>query len=137
VTVDGKCISAIGRGLTVLIGVGNEDTDQDAKWLAEKTVNLRIFPDMDDKMNLSLRDIGGELLAVSQFTLYGDCRKGRRPGFDQAALPALAKQLYEVFIDSVRVSGVSVACGQFQSHMLVSLENDGPVTLLLDSKRSF
>jgi D-tyrosyl-tRNA(Tyr) deacylase len=137
VSVDGKEISAIGPGLTALIGVGSDDTDQDAKYLAEKMVHLRIFPDQNGKMNLSLLDIGGELMAISQFTLYGDCRKGRRPGFDQAAQPEEAKRLYEVFVDLVRAYGVAVACGQFQAHMLVSLENDGPVTMLLDSKRIF
>lgn len=137
VTVDGQLIAAIGPGLTVLIGVGGDDSEQDARYLAEKIVHLRIFPDANGKMNRSLLDIGGELLAVSQFTLYGDCRKGRRPGFDQAAPPEAARRLYEVFADSVRACGIVVACGQFQAHMLVSLENDGPVTLLLDSKRIF
>jgi D-tyrosyl-tRNA(Tyr) deacylase len=130
-------VSTIGPGLTALVGVGSDDTEQDAKYLAEKIVHLRIFPDQDGKMNLSLLDIGGELMAVSQFTLYGDCRKGRRPGFDQAAPPEAAKRLYELFVDSVRACGVSVACGQFQAHMLIRLENDGPVTMLLDSKRMF
>lgn len=137
VSVDGEMISVIGHGLTALLGVGNEDTEQDAKYLAEKIVHLRIFPDADGKMNLSLKDVGGELMAISQFTLYGDCRKGRRPGFDQAASPEEAKRLYEVFVNFVRSCGVTVACGQFQAHMLVSLENDGPVTMLLDSKRTF
>lgn len=137
VSVDGKEISAIGPGLTVLIGVGNEDTQQDAKFLAEKIVHLRIFPDQQGKMNRSLLDCGGELMAVSQFTLYGDCRKGRRPGFDQAAPPETAKLLYEVFVEAVRSYGITVACGQFQAHMVVSLENDGPVTMLIDSKRTF
>lgn len=137
VTVDGQIISAIGPGLTALIGVGAEDTEQDARYLAEKIVHLRIFSDSDDKMNLSLVDIRGELMAVSQFTLYGDCRKGRRPGFDQAAPPVEAKRLYEVFVEAAKTYGVSVACGQFQADMLVSLDNDGPVTFILDSKRVF
>ena len=137
VTVDGQIISASGHGLTILLGVGCKDSEQDARYLAEKIVHLRIFSDADGKMNLSLLDTGGELMAVSQFTLYGDCRKGRRPGFDQAAPPSEAKRLYEVFVESVRTYGVSVACGQFQAHMLVSLENDGPVTILLDSTRLF
>jgi D-tyrosyl-tRNA(Tyr) deacylase len=137
VAVDGKTISAVGPGLTVLIGVGSDDTEQDAKYLAEKITHLRIFTDQNYKMNLSLLDTGGELLAVSQFTLFGDCRKGRRPGFDQAAAPDQAKRLYELFVEAVTAYGVAVACGQFQAHMLVSLENDGPVTILLDSKRIF
>ena len=137
VSVDGKPLSEIGPGLTVLLGVGADDTEQDAKYLAEKISNLRIFTDTNDKMNLSLLDVGGQLLAVSQFTLYGDCRKGRRPSFDRAAPPAEAKRLYECFVDAVRALGITVACGQFQADMLVSLDNDGPVTLLVDSKRNF
>lgn len=137
VCVDGKLIAAIGHGLTVLIGVSSTDTEHDAKYLAEKIVNLRIFEDQAGKMNLSLLDVQGELLAVSQFTLYGDCRKGRRPGFDQAAPPAEAKRLYELFIELVRSAGILVACGQFQAEMLVSLDNDGPVTILLDSQKTF
>ena len=137
VTVDGQIISSIGSGLTALVGVGCEDTEQDAKYLAEKMVHLRIFTDADGKMNLSLLDTGGELMAVSQFTLYADCRKGRRPGFDQAASPIEAKHLYEVFVDAVKAYGVTVACGKFQAHMLIDLENNGPVTILLDSKRVF
>ena len=137
VRVDNTTIAAIGPGLTVLLGVGCGDSEADARYLAEKIVHLRVFPDQDGKMNRSLLDCGGELLAVSQFTLFGDCRKGRRPGFDQAAPPAEAKRLYEAFVTAVRGFGVTVACGQFQAHMLVSLENDGPVTLMLDSKRIF
>lgn len=137
VAVDSNIIAAIGPGLTVLLGVGADDTEQDAKYLAEKITHLRIFTDQNGKMNLSLLDIGGELMAVSQFTLFGDCRKGRRPGFDQAAPPDQAKRLYELFVQEVKAYGISVACGQFQAHMLVSLDNDGPVTLLLDSKRIF
>lgn len=137
VCVDGETIAAIGHGLTVLIGVSSADVEKDANYLAEKVVNLRIFEDQAGKMNLSLLDIKGELLAISQFTLYGDCRKGRRPGFDQAAPPVEAKRLYELFIQQVRSAGIPVACGQFQAHMLVSLDNDGPVTILLDSQKIF
>ena len=137
VSVDGTIIATAGRGLTVLLGVGVDDTEQDANYLADKITHLRVFTDQNGKMNLSLLDVGGELMAVSQFTLFGDCRKGRRPGFDQAAPPDRAKMLYELFVEAVKAYGVPVACGQFQAHMLVSLDNDGPVTLLLDSKRNF
>lgn len=137
VTVDGRTVASIGQGLTVLLGVGTEDDTADANYLAEKIVNLRIFPDDRGKMNLSLLDIKGELLVVSQFTLYADCRKGRRPGFDSAADPENAKLLYLEFIDICKRQGVNVSCGQFQAEMIVRLENHGPVTMLLDSKRAF
>lgn len=137
VTVDGKVIADVGKGLTVLLGVGPDDTIADSKYLAEKIVNLRIFPDEEDKMNLSLLDIEGELLAVSQFTLFGDCRKGRRPSFVAAAEPQMAKKLYEAFIAACRAFHVKVSCGQFQAEMIVSLHNHGPVTILLDSKKFF
>lgn len=137
VTVENQTIASIGPGLTVLVGVGMDDSEQDANYLAEKIVNLRIFPDDQGKMNLSLLDVKGELLAVSQFTLFGDCRKGRRPGFDQAAPPEAARRLYEIFVSALRESGVPVSCGQFQADMLVKIENQGPVTMLLDSKRTF
>ena len=137
VAVDGEVVGAIGTGLTVLLGVGAGDVDQDARYLAEKIVNLRIFSDNAGKMNLSLLDISGELLVVSQFTLYGDCRKGRRPGFDAAASPTVAVQLYEQFISLCRGWGVKTACGRFQEEMVVKLENNGPVTMLLDSRRLF
>lgn len=137
VTVDNQEISAIQTGLTVFLGVGQDDTEQDANYLAEKIVNLRIFPDNAGKMNLSLKDIKGELLVVSQFTLYGDCRKGRRPSFDTAAPPQTAIALYEYFVKQCQDMGVPVACGQFQAEMIVRLTNHGPVTMLLDSKRLF
>ena len=137
VTVDDQEIAATGTGLTVFLGVGQEDTELDANYLAEKIVNLRIFPDEAGKMNLSLKDIKGELLVVSQFTLYGDCRKGRRPSFDTAAPPRAAIALYEYFVTLCRDMGVPVACGKFQAEMIVRLTNHGPVTMLLDSKRLF
>lgn len=137
VTVAGQEIAAIKTGLTVFLGISHDDTEQDARYLAEKIVNLRIFPDDVGKMNLSLQDIGGELLVVSQFTLYGDCRKGRRPSFDTAAPPQMATGLYELFAELSRARGVAVACGQFQAEMIVRLTNHGPVTILLDSKRLF
>jgi len=141
VRVDGKPISRIGRGLLVLVGVSSADTRDDSKAMAEKVVNLRLFPDDEGKMNLSLLDARTSVLCVSQFTLYGDCRKGRRPSFDRAAAPRLAKPLYEHFVDSLRelVSqiGATVETGQFQAMMEVELVNDGPVTLLLDSERAF
>ncbi len=137
VTVEGREVAAVGRGLTVLLGVGEGDGEADARYLAEKIVNLRIFPDGQGKMNLSLLDVGGELLVVSQFTLYGDCRKGRRPGFDAAAPPAVAQELYEKFIALCEAAGVKTANGRFQAEMIVKLENHGPVTMLLDSSRLF
>lgn len=137
VTVGGQQVAAVGRGLTVFLGVGDGDDEADARYLAEKIVNLRIFPDDQGKMNLSLREVAGELLVVSQFTLYGDCRKGRRPGFDAAAPPAVAQELYEKFIAFCRDAGVKTESGQFQTEMIVKLENHGPVTMLLDSSRLF
>ncbi|MGI6065424.1 MAG: D-aminoacyl-tRNA deacylase [Bacillota bacterium] len=137
VSVDGNIVGAIGPGLVVLIGVGIGDTVDDVLYLAEKTANLRIFADTEDKMNLSVRDMKGEVLAVSQFTLYADCRKGRRPGFSQAALPKEANLLYEKYVTSLRGMGLNVKTGIFQADMVVSIENDGPVTILLDSKKAF
>jgi len=124
----------IKKGLVVLLGVGREDEEEDAEYLAEKVSNLRIFPDENDRMNLSVLDVGGEILVISQFTLYGDCRKGRRPDFTLAASPEMAKALYEKFIESVRAKGVKVKSGEFQAHMLIDIHNDGPVTMLLESK---
>lgn len=137
VTVNGSIAGEIDKGLTVLLGVGHEDSDRDIDYLADKIINLRIFEDNNGKMNLSLLEVGGELLVVSQFTLYGDCRKGRRPGYDRAARPEAAKALYEGFVEKCRGFGVEVQTGIFQAEMLVDISNDGPVTLLLDSKREF
>ncbi len=137
VTVDEKVTGAINRGFVVLLGVGNEDTEEDAKYIADKVGNLRVFEDEDGKMNLSLKDVGGAVLAVSQFTLYGDCRKGRRPGFTEAARPEKAKALYDYFTETLRKMGIEVGEGIFQTEMLVKIYNDGPVTLLLDSKKLF
>ncbi len=137
VAVEGSITGEINQGFMVLLGVGREDTAADVDYLSEKIVNLRVFEDNDGKMNLSLLDVGGEMLVVSQFTLYGDCRKGRRPGYDQAARPEAARALYQAFIEKCRSCGVKVETGIFQAHMLVDICNDGPVTLLLDSKREF
>lgn len=133
VTVRGETIGKIDAGLLVLLGVGTTDQEKDADYLADKIVNLRIFEDDQQKMNRSLVDIGGELLAVSQFTLLGDCRKGRRPSFVGAASPDLAEQLYEYFVSQVRGRGITVETGRFRAMMAVSLVNDGPVTLILES----
>jgi D-tyrosyl-tRNA(Tyr) deacylase len=137
VTVDGEVVGEIGAGLLVLLGVGNEDREDDAGYLAEKIVNLRIFGDGDGKMNCSALELGLPVLAVSQFTLYGDCRKGRRPDFTGAAAPEIAEKLYETFCEAVLKSGLKVAKGRFRSHMMVEIFNDGPVTILVDSKRRF
>ncbi len=137
VTVENELIGAIDSGLVVLIGVGTGDTAEDARYLAEKIVNLRIFEDEQGKFNYSLLDVKGQLLAVSQFTLFGDCRKGRRPSFSTAAQPDEAQLLYERFVEEVKKFGITVATGRFQAHMLVNIANDGPVTLLLDSKKNF
>ena len=137
VTVAGETTGVIPKGLMVLLGVGKSDTEVDAVYLADKIVNLRIFEAAEEKMNLSVADVNGEILVVSQFTLYGDVRKGRRPGFDQAAPPDEAERLYEVFINRCRETGVKVETGRFRTHMMVSLTNDGPVTILLDSQKQF
>ena len=137
VWVDGVCISEITAGLTVLLGVCKGDASSDAEYLADKITQLRIFPDEAGKMNRSLLDEGGELLVVSQFTLFGDCRKGRRPSFDQAAPPQEATELYEHFVALCRERGLTVRTGQFQAEMIVRLDNHGPVTMLLDSARLF
>ena len=137
VTVDGELVGKAGPGLTVLLGVGQGDTEADASYMAEKIANLRIFHDEAGKMNRSVLDIGGQILAISQFTLFGDCRKGRRPSFDAAAPAQQAKELYEKFVANLREFGIIVACGRFQAEMQVALVNEGPVTLLIDSKKSF
>ena len=137
VTVAGACTGKIGQGLMVLLGVTHDDTEQDASYLAEKIASLRIFEDADEKLNLSVKDIGGAVLSVSQFTLYGDCRKGRRPSFTEAARPEQANALYEQFNAFLEAEGVPVQTGRFQTHMEVALVNDGPVTILLDSRKNF
>ena len=134
VEVDAKCVGRIGRGILVLLGVEKGDGEQDAAWLAEKIVSLRIFEDGQGKMNLSVLETGGELLVVSQFTLAGNCAKGRRPSFDSAAPPAEANRLYEYFVGRVRETGVPVATGVFQAMMQVALVNDGPVTFILENR---
>lgn len=133
VEVDGAVAGAIGQGLLVLLGVGREDTRAEADYLAAKIIGLRIFTDDAGKMNRSVADTGGSLLIVSQFTLYGDCRKGRRPSYDRAATPETARELYEYFIETARSRGVPVETGVFQAMMSVHLVNEGPVTLLLDT----
>lgn len=137
VTVEGNVVGEIGRGLVVLLGVGRGDTVNDAVYLADKAANLRVFEDEQGKMNLSVLDTGWSVLAVSQFTLYGDCRKGRRPGFSEASPPEEARDLYEIFVRELEKLGLRVATGCFREHMTVEIMNDGPVTLLLDSKRNF
>jgi len=137
VTVDGEVTGEIGRGLLVLLGVGRDDTEADADYLADKTAGLRIFEDADGKMNRSVADVGGAVLVVSQFTLYGDVRKGKRPSFDGAAPPQAARELYEYFVRRIRDAGLPCETGRFQEMMQVELVNEGPVTILLDSGRSF
>jgi D-aminoacyl-tRNA deacylase len=133
VVVAGEIVGQIGRGLLVLLAVRTGDTPDQVRWLADKVVNLRTFEDEQGKMNLSVADTGGGVLVVSQFTLYGDCRKGRRPSFIDAARPEVAQPLYEAFADAVRLHGVPVATGRFGADMQVELVNDGPVTLVLDT----
>ncbi len=137
VEVEGQKIAQINAGLLILLGIERQDNSQDAEYLAAKTAGLRIFEDDAGKMNLSLLEAKGAAIVVSQFTLLGDCRKGRRPGFSQAALPDQAIPLYEYFTDQLKQQGVHVETGQFQADMQVALINDGPVTILLDSKRLF
>lgn len=137
VTVNGVPTGEIGRGLLVLLGVGTGDTPADADYLADKTIGLRIFEDPDGKMNLSVADAGGALLVVSQFTLYGDARRGKRPSFDAAAPPQHARELYEYFVGKIRAAGLRCETGRFQEMMQVELVNEGPVTILLDSGKAF
>lgn len=137
VNVDGATVGKINQGWLVLLGVSKTDGPNDANYLVDKIINLRAFEDNDGKMNLSALDCKKAILVVSQFTLYGDCRKGRRPSFADAAPPAYAEDLYNKVISLIRNAGLEVACGKFQAHMEISLINDGPVTLLLDSKKDF
>lgn len=137
VTVDGEVVGRIGAGMCVLLGIAADDTDADVAYLANKIVGLRIFHDDEGKMNRSLVESGGGMLVVSQFTLYGDCRKGRRPSFIAAAPPERADELYQAFVATVREQGISVETGRFQAMMDVALVNDGPVTLLIDSRKLF
>ncbi len=137
VTVEGEVIGKIGKGYMILIGVSAEDGDKDIKYMADKVPNLRIFEDEDGKMNRSILDVGGEILAVSQFTLYGDARGGRRPSFSTAAKPEMANELYEKLVEAWRAQGLHVETGRFRAEMQVALINDGPVTLLMDSTKAF
>ena len=137
VTVNGGVTGEIGPGLLVLLGVGQSDSEHAADYLAEKIVGLRIFEDAEGKMNRSVQEAGGAVLAVSQFTLYGDVRRGKRPSFDAAARPEQARKLYEYFVETLRAAGVRCETGRFQEMMQVELVNDGPVTILLDSEKAF
>jgi len=136
VTVAGEVVGEIGRGLLVLLGVEQGDTEADAQQLADKTIQLRIFDDAEGKMNLAVTDVGGAILVVSQFTLLGDCRKGRRPSFLQAAPPEVAERLYEAYVAAIGVQNIPVATGRFRAMMDVELVNDGPVTLIIESKKN-
>jgi len=137
VSVDGWTTGEIGLGVLVLLGVGHEDAEADVNYLAEKIAGLRIFEDEDGKMNRSVLDVGGSVLAVSQFTLYGDVRRGKRPSFDAAAPPEHARRLYEKFVERMQAAGLRCETGRFQAMMQVELVNEGPVTILLDSKKEF
>ena len=137
VTVDERVTGEVKKGLLVLLGVTHDDTSKDVDYMVDKVTNLRIFEDENDKMNLSLKDIEGEVMAVSQFTLYGDARKGRRPSFSDAARPDVANPLYEEFVEKLRAQGITVGTGEFGAHMMVELTNDGLVTILLESKKAF
>lgn len=135
VKVDEETIGSIGKGLLIFLGVGETDTESDLKYIADKSVGLRIFSDENDKMNLSVEDIGGEILVISQFTLYGDCRKGKRPSFSKSMEPVAANKMYEQFIAELKSKGIRTEHGEFGADMKVELLNDGPVTILLDSSK--
>lgn len=137
VSVDGETVAKTGAGILVLLGIAADDTQKDMEYIADKCVNLRIFEDADDVMNLSVGDIGGEILLVSQFTLYGDARKGRRPSYSKAAPPDMASGIYEQAVSVFRQKYANIKTGRFQAHMEVELINDGPVTILLDSNKEF
>ncbi len=137
VSVEQETVAKIDRGVVILLGVGGQDGDEDARYLSDKIANLRIFEDQDNKLNLSLIDVGGQALVVSQFTLFGDCRHGRRPGFSEAAPAHVGKELYQTFIVNLEKTGIPVATGIFRANMQVEIINDGPVTILLDSKKLF
>lgn len=137
VVVDDKIHGKINKGLLILLGVAEEDTEKDINYMVDKTLNLRIFEDENEKMNLSVLDVKGEILVISQFTLHGDARKGRRPSFSKAGNPQVAEKLYEQYISSLTESGITVESGQFAAYMQVRLVNDGPVTILLDSTKLF
>ncbi len=137
VSVAGVEIARIGKGILALVGIARDDSREDSEWMAKKISELRVFDDSEGKLNLSLLDVGGQLLVVSQFTLYGDCRKGRRPSYSDAAPPAEAERMYKEFIDVARRLVPGVQSGQFQAMMDVSLQNSGPVTLILDSRKTF
>jgi D-aminoacyl-tRNA deacylase len=136
VTINGKIVAMIGRGLNLLVGIADTDTDAEIDWMVRKCLELRLFPEEEggERWQKSVQEIGGELLVVSQFTLYGDCRKGRRPSFDRSAAPTVAKDLYNRFVDKLRLSGLRVETGKFGAMMQVSIENEGPVTLLLEKE---
>ena len=133
VTVEGEVVGQIGKGVLVLVGIGRLDGPEEVRWMAERIAGLRVFNDEQGKMNLSLADVSGAMLVVSQFTLLADCRKGRRPSLGEAASPVLAEALYSLFVQAVQEAGIEVATGKFREHMMVSLVNDGPVTLWIDT----
>lgn len=137
VTSEGVQTGSIGKGLTVLLGIAPDDGEKDLQYIVDKLIHMRIFEDAAGKMNCSVQDVGGSLLVVSQFTLYGDLRHGRRPGFTAAAAPEMADRWYNNVVEALRATGIPVETGRFQTHMVVSMENDGPVTILLDSKKGF
>ncbi|NLI93630.1 MAG: D-tyrosyl-tRNA(Tyr) deacylase [Peptococcaceae bacterium] len=137
VRVNGDVIGRISVGFVAFIGIGSEDSREDIDWLAEKIAGLRVFEDQDGKMNLSLAEVGGEILLISQFTLFGDCRKGKRPSFSHAAPPQQAKEIFDQLVNTIKSLGIHVETGQFQADMDVELVNQGPVTILLDSKKNF